>query len=81
MPMTFKLFGSSKNKETQRTIELARIKFPEMEFYDIEANPENLKEYMDSCFGNKDGSPRIAQYEYNEPYVTKDWESFLNGLD
>ena len=68
--MTFKLFGSNKNQETQRAIELAKIQFPEMEFYDIEANPENLKEYINSCFGNKDGSPSIAQYEYNEPYVT-----------
>lgn len=76
--MVFKLFGSSKNLETQKAIELAKKKFPEMKFCDIENNPENLKHYMDFCFGDKDGSPRIAQYEYHEPYVTKDWEIFLN---
>ena len=79
--MVFKLYGSSKNEETQRAVELAKIKSPEMKFYDIQDNPENLKEYMESCFGDKEGSPRIAEYEWREPYVTKDWEIFLNGLN
>ena len=79
--MTFKLYGSSKNLETQKAVELAKVKLPGMKFYDIENNPENLKEYMESCFGDKEGSPRIAEYEWREPYVTKDWEIFLNGLD
>lgn len=79
--MVFKLFGSSKNLETQKAIELAKKKIPEMKFCDIENNPENLKHYMDFCFGDKEGSPRIAEYEYLEPYVIKDWEVFLNGLD
>ena len=79
--MTFKLYGSSKNLETQKAVELAKVKFPEMKFYDIKDNPENLKEYMESCFGDKEGYPRIAEYEYHEPYLVKDWEVFLNGLD
>ncbi len=79
--MTYKLYGSSKNLETQKAIELGKEKFPEMKFYDIEENPENLKEYMEACFGDKEGSPRIAEYEYHEPYVIKEWEVFLNGLD
>ena len=79
--MVFKLYGSSKNTETQKAVELATIKLPEMKIYDIEDNPENLKEYIESCFGDKEGSPRIAEYEYHEPYVIKDWEIFLNGLD
>ena len=78
--MVFKVFGSSKNFETQKAVELAKIKFLEMKFYDIEGNPENLKYYMDFCFGDEDGSPRIAEYEYHEPYVTRDWKIFLNGL-
>lgn len=79
--MIFKLFGSSKNEETQKAVELAKIKFPEMKFYDIENNQENLKEYMESCFGDEIGSPRIAEYEWHEPYVTKEWEIVLNDLD
>jgi hypothetical protein len=51
-----------------------------MKFYDIESNPENLKEYMNLFFCDNDGSPRIAEYEYREPYVIKDWEIFLNVL-
>ena len=79
--MVFKLYGSSKNTETQKAVELAKVKFPEMKFYNIDENPVHVKEYMESCFGDKEGSPRIAEYEYLEPYVIKDWEVFLNGLD
>ena len=32
---------------------------------------------MDVCFGDENGSPRIAQYKYYEPYIIKVWETFL----
>lgn len=59
---------------------MAKIRFPEMKFYDIESNPENLKEYMNLFFCDNDGSPRIAEYEYREPYVIKNWEIFFYVL-
>ena len=44
-------------------------------------NQENLKEYMESCFGDETGSPCIAEYEWHEPYVPKDWKIVLNGME
>ena len=31
--------------------------------------------------GDENGLPRIAQYKYYEPYIIKEWETFLKGLD
>lgn len=78
--MEFKIFGSGQNEQTQKIVKLASKKFPEMSFCDIDTDPKFLKEYMSFCIKMKDGHPCIAEYEWNEPYVTEDCEIFLNSL-